>query len=143
MKRLFTIFSALLFFGLFAASSALAGTTSFAVIADGETAVAAGHSYSPVTINTEGLEGFFALEGRIEGSGAVKIEYWTSADGAAFTEPQGARDVITGFTATSGPASDGRFYVQFEPDFCRYLKIVISETGGISSITPSVILLKR
>ena len=143
MKRLFTLFSVLFVFALFAASSALAGDTNAVTIADGETAVAAGHSYSPVTINTEGLEGFFALQGQIEGGGAARIEYQTSADGAAFTEPQGARDIIEGFTATSGPASDGRFYVQFEPDFCRYLRIVITETGGVSSITPTVTLLKR
>jgi len=97
MKRLFTLFSILSVFALFAASNALAGDTNAVTIAGGETAVAAGHSYSPVTINTEGLEGFFALQGRITGSGTARIEYQVSADGATFSEPQGARDIIEGF----------------------------------------------
>lgn len=140
MKKALFVMAALAFF---AASPVLAGSTGSVVIADGSTAVAAGHSYSPVVVNTEGLEGYFALQGSITGSGTAKIEYLVSADGISFSEPQSAHDIIYGFTAASGPAGDGRFYVQFAPDFCRYLKIVISETGGSASVTPVVRLLKR
>lgn len=110
----------------------------------GTTAVAAGHAYSPVDVAFGGaVEGYFALQGTIAGDGTAKIEYWTSLDGTTFREPTGATDIISGFTKTSGPASDGKFYVQFFPDFAQYLRIVITETGGVSTITPTVKLLYK
>jgi hypothetical protein len=125
------------------ASPAMALDITSVTIADGLTAVAAGHSYSPVSVNCSTLEGYFALQGRIAGDGTAKIEYWTSSDGTTYREPTGATDIISGFTKTSGPASDGRFFIQFAPDFCKYLKIVITETGGVSTITPTITLIKR
>lgn len=109
----------------------------------GTTAVAAGHSYSPVSTFVYDSQGYFALQGTITGDGTAKIEYWTSLDGTTYREPTGATDIISGFTKTSGPASDGRFYIQFQPDFCKYIKIVITETGGLNTITPAVYLLRK
>ncbi|RJQ38308.1 MAG: hypothetical protein C4555_05085 [Dehalococcoidia bacterium] len=129
---------------LMVAGNVSAGTVKVQTIAAGATAVAAGHAYSPVDVSFGGaVEGYFALQGTIAGSGTAKIEYWTSLDGTTFREPTGATDIISGFTKTSGPASDGKFYVQFFPDFAQYLRIVITETGGVSTITPTVKLLYK
>jgi len=128
---------------LFLATPAMALDIGSVTIASGLTAVSAGHAYSPVSINVSGLEGYFALRGLIAGDGTAKVEFWTSADGVTYREPQGATDIVSGFTKTSGPASDGEFFKQFNPDFCKYLKIVITETGGVSTITPTITLIKR
>jgi hypothetical protein len=142
MKRVTFLFGLVL--ALLVAGSAFAGTVKISVIADGSTAVSAGHAYSPVNVALGGAnEGYFALQGRITGSGTAKIEYWVSADGVTYREPQGATDIISGFLATSGPGSDGYFYVQFAPDFHQFIKIVITETGGVSTITPTVKLLYK
>ncbi len=125
------------------AGPALAGTITTLTIADGLTALAAGHSYSPVSVNVEGLEGFFAIQARIEGDGTARISYEISADGVNYVTPVNAPDIVTGITKTSGPKGDGRVYAQFEPDFGRYLKIVITETGGANSIIPTVFLIKK
>lgn len=144
MKKLIL---AIALFVVFSPGLALAANEVISITASGvtigTTAVAAGHAYSPVDQFVWNNEGYFALQGRIEGNGTAKIEYWTSLDGATFREPTGATDIISSFTKTSGPASDGRFYKQFNPDFCKFLRIVITETGGINTITPTVYLIRK
>ncbi len=140
MKR--TIFFILVF--LFVAGSAHAGQVKMATMMDGGTAVAAGHAYSPTYVSLDfQKDGYFAVQGRIQGSGTAKVEYWVSADGTTYREPQNGSDIVSGFTATSGPLSDGRFYAQFSPDFCQFLMIVVTETGGVSTITPTIYLLYK
>lgn len=126
MKRL-----ALCTFALFLiAAPALANDVQTVTITSGT--IAASGSYSKA-VNVTLATGLFSLQGRVTGSGTVKIEYECSDDGITYREPQGASDIAAGLTATSGPESDGRFILQFFPDFSKYLAITITETGGGSS----------
>jgi len=120
---------------------ALAGSSvSLVTIMDGSTAIAASDDYSgtATTFSVAGREGFFAIQASASGSGTAKVEYYTSLDGTTFAEPAGAVDIIAALTSASGTVT-----VQFFPDFCEKIKIVVTETGGASSITPTIRMIYR
>lgn len=138
MKKLMILFALLLLASPVMADNSVIPITASGVTV-GTTAVAAGHAYSPLDIPVYGAaNGYFALQGTITGDGTCKIEYWTSLDNVTYREPTGATDIISSFTKTSGPNSDGKFYIQFFPDFCKHLRIVVTETGGVSTVTPNI-----
>lgn len=109
-------------------------------VMDGSTAVAAGDDYSgtTTTYTVGNREGFFSIQASATGSGAAKIEYYVSMDGTNFAEPSGASDIITGLTSSSGTVT-----AAFDPPLCESLRIVVTETGGASSITPTIYLMYR
>ncbi len=121
----------------FVPAMALAGSTPrVATIMDGATALSASQEYSgtTTTFTVSDREGFFAVQASAVGTGVVKIEFYTKADGAAtFAEPSSGGDIITGLTGSSGTVT-----TQFSPDYCNELCIVITETGGAASVTPTV-----
>jgi hypothetical protein len=77
--------------------------------------------------------GYFAAQITVTGSGTIKVEYLCSNDGVTYVEPEGASDIVSGMTA-------GTKYVAFQPPVSRYQKIKVTETGGASTATVTVIL---
>jgi hypothetical protein len=139
MKRLLTAFFIL---AVFAAPARAADPTTVVNLVDaagGTTTLAAGGAYTSAAVDCTRAEGYFGLQMAVSGAptytGTVKAEAWVSADGVTFAEPEGAADILTGMTATSGPAGNGKVYIKVQPDFCRYIKIVFTETGGASGVT--------
>lgn len=106
--------------------------------------ITAGGSYTETTgRNLQRLEGYVSIQIEISGSGTVTAEYLMSNDGTSFMEPDGAADIKTGMTATGGPNSDGKYFIQFAPQFGKYMKIRFTETGGASAATVSASLALR
>lgn len=80
--------------------------------------------------------GFFSLQVALTGDGTAQFEYLASNDGTTYITQSAAADLIfTGFTKTSGPGSDGKDIITFEPELCKFIKIKCTETGGANSIT--------
>jgi len=105
--------------------------------------IAANESFEsvPIKLPASSMEGFFALGIELTGSGTATFEYETSDYGNEFVTHSDAADkIVTGFTVTSGPGSDGKDRISFEPELCSYLKIKCTETGGASTITITVTL---
>lgn len=128
------------------------GKTETIPIMDGATAIAASGTYSGTVddgadawIDVRNREGFFTLEVEdVTGTGTFKAEYQIrSEDATTGPEPNGASDILTGVTATSGPAGDGNISVQFATHLGAYIRIVLTETGGAASVTPTINLILR
>jgi hypothetical protein len=81
-------------------------------------------------------EGFFSMQIAIVGAGNVDVIWSASNDGTNFIVPVGATDIYSAFGATSGPSSDGKSIVSFDPLVCKYLKFTATEqnAGAITSI---------
>jgi len=81
-------------------------------------------------------EGFFSLQIELTGTGTAKFEYENSNDGETFITQSAAVDqIVTGFTNSSGPGSDGKDLISFEPEPAKKMRIVCTETGGANSVT--------
>jgi hypothetical protein len=82
--------------------------------------------------------GYFSLQVEVTGSGTAKFEFLlsnnVSATGGDWIEPSGSLDIATGFTATSGPGSDGKDIFSFSPILARSIKIKCTETGSSDAI---------
>lgn len=79
--------------------------------------------------------GAFSLQVAVSGDGTAKIEYQLSNDGTTYLEPSGAVDVASGLVKTSGPGSDGNDIFYFQPKLGKYIRFLVTETGGVSSVT--------
>ena len=68
-------------------------------------------------------DGFHAVQfdGTFTGSASVRITYSVSLDNVTFQTPASASDIVTSTTA------DG--YFAFSPEMCKWIKIIITETG--------------
>jgi len=85
------------------------------------------------------LEGFFSLQIELTGNGTAKFEYEVSNDGETYiTQTATADQIVSGFTKTSGPGSDGKDLISFEPEPAKMMKIVCTETGTSDSVTITV-----
>ena len=104
------------------------------------TAISASGTYTSPSVDLSKFQvkGHFSIQVKVTGSGTCKFEYLLSNDGSNFLEPSTASDIVTGFTATSGPGSDGKYIYVFYPEPARYLKIKCTETGGANSVTATV-----
>ena len=89
--------------------------------------IAASGSHTATAVVVRNATGYFAVQLTFTGTGTAKVEYLCSVDGSTYTEPTGATDILTGCTA-------GTYYVQFFPDFTKYIKIKVTETGAANSI---------
>ena len=97
--------------------------------------VAAGSTATSDAIALGGRGGYFAIQEEITGDGTLKLEYLVSLDGENFLEPSEADDIATGQTKTSGPGSDGKDIISFEPALSPWIKIKATETGTSDSVT--------
>ena len=90
----------------------------------------------PLDLQAYAAEGFFSLQIELTGDGTAKFEYENSNDGKTYiTQSATADQIVSGFTKTSGPGSDGKDLVSFEPEPARYLRIKCTETGTADSVT--------
>jgi len=88
-----------------------------------------------IDINAYAEEGFFSLQVEVTGTGTAKFEYMISNNGADYITQTAAADVIVAdFVATSGPGSDGKDIISFEPEPAAKMKIKVTETGGATAI---------
>jgi hypothetical protein len=103
--------------------------------------------YSAVTIVASGTSlsdpldcslssGIFSLQLAITGDGTLKVEAKVSNDGTTYLVPDGASEIKTGLTKTSGPGGDGKIFIGFQTlGVSRFVKILLTETGGANSVT--------
>lgn len=98
--------------------------------------IAAGQTSTCSAIDLRNIaqQGYFSIQLAVTGDGTAKVEYQCSNNNSVFMEPQSAVDIITGFTKTSGPGSDGKGFYSFSPETCGWLKIKVSETGSTQAI---------
>ena len=116
-----------------------ASVTSTTVI-NAQTVVKSG-TYTSSAIDLSNVRGYFSLYYAITGDGTAKFEYLFSSDDSTFLEPSGGSDVATGLTKTSGPGADGKDVTAFSPFMWgKRMKIKVTETGGVNSITVTAIL---
>ena len=119
-----------------------AKTINTVLIFNAETIAAGADSTTDaIDLNKYRPEGYFSLQLTISGSGTAKVEYLLSNNGVDYMEPSSGEDIVTAHTATSGPGADGKDIYVFEPEVARFLKIKISETGGVASIVAIATLL--
>ena len=104
-------------------------------IAGSETIALSDNFTYDVDLVRENANGYFSIQIYITGDGTLKAEYLVSNDGTHFIEPTGATDIFSAYTKTSGPGSDGRDIVSFEPELAGHLRIKFTETGGANSVT--------
>jgi len=95
---------------------------------DGSTIAASSTGFYDITLGDYRPEGFASLQVEISGSGTLKIEQTTSNDGLTFNEPSGASDIVTALTT-------GSAIYPFDLSFAKYLRILLTETGGADSVT--------
>lgn len=151
MKRALFILAILVFMA--PALCSAASVTKTKTITDGAALAAGGARCYSTTSATDGYvdvryaDGFFGVKVTVAGDGTLKLEYAVSDTGDGYTpvfrEPDGASDVITGVTKTSGPGQDGIVYTYFTPAISNYLTFTCVESGGASAITPTVELMYR
>ena len=111
-------------------------------IFDAITIAAGGTATSvPLDLSSYAKEGYFSLHITLSGSGTAKFEYMVSNDKTNFVTQTATADVIvSGFTATSGPGSDGKDVISFEPELADQMKIICTETGAANSVTITVVI---
>lgn len=106
----------------------------------GKTLAASG-SVESVSKNLDELQinGFFSCQIALTGDGTGKFQWGVSNDGSNWIYSADASDnIVTAFTVTSGPGSDGKNIYSFDPILGKFLKIKVTETGGADTITFSV-----
>jgi hypothetical protein len=99
-----------------------------------EQEIAASGSATSDIIEVKESVGYFAVQMFVRGAGTIKIEYLISLDGVNFLEPSAAADIASGQTTASGPGTDGRDIFTFSPILAPYMKIKVTETGGVSTV---------
>ena len=108
-------------------------------IFDAEAVMASGTGQSgAVTLQSRSkVEGFFSLELEITGDGTCKAEYQLANSAASNCRvPENAVAIATNLTKTSGPNSDGKVFLEgWSPGVAKFIKILITETGGANSVT--------
>lgn len=85
--------------------------------------------------------GYFSLQLIVTGDGTLKAEYMISNDKQHFVTKTAAADqIVIGFTKTGGPGTDGIDVISFEPEPCPQMRIKLTETGGLSTVTATGII---
>lgn len=79
--------------------------------------------------------GNFSLQLEVTGDGTLKAEKKLSNDGDNYLIPEGDVAFLTGITKTSGPGADGKIIDGFSSDVANFLKIILTETGGVNPVT--------
>ena len=98
-------------------------------------AVTAGSSATSSAFDLNLTGGQFSLQIEVTGDGTAKLEWLGSNDGVDYVKPNNANDIVTAFTKTDGPGSDGKHIYSFNVSLVKFLKIKITETGAADSVT--------
>lgn len=94
---------------------------------DSETITAGSYAVSRA-YNVSRLNGLFALQCTVTGSGTLKLEYQLSNDQTTWGT---ATAIQAGLTA-------GNYQISATTAFANYLRVVATETGAVSSATISI-----
>ena len=89
-------------------------------------------------IDLANVRGYFSVQYLITGDGTITLSYTLSNDGSTYLLPSADSDIATGLTKTSGPGSDGKDIIMFNPSIARFMKITATETGGANSAVVTV-----
>ena len=106
-------------------------------IFDEETIAAGGTSLSRAIDLSQAGESV-SIQIELTGDGTAKVEWIGSNDGVEFIKPNNASDIVTNFTKSSGPGSDGKHIYGFSISLVKFMKIKITETGLANAITITV-----
>ncbi len=96
--------------------------------------IAAGESYTTEPIEMATSQGLFGLQLAVSGDGTLKVEALLSNDGTTYRTKEGATEVLTGITKTSGPGSDGKLITDYDVGYSKFFKVKFTETGGANSV---------
>jgi len=87
--------------------------------------------------------GNFALQWTIvsnNGTPGVKFEWEESVDGITFVHNDG-QDIASSLTDATGPGSDGVDMIDFAPQPCEAIKIMVTEDGSAScAVTATLVM---
>jgi len=95
---------------------------------------------SVINLSNLPADGKMLLDLTITGDGTAKAEYLVcdTVDGT-FIEPSGATDICTGHTKVTGASGRNLYKIDsWTPFLNKFMKIKITETGGVNTITPTV-----
>ena len=106
--------------------------TSAVKIFNAQVVTAAGNALS-TEIDLRRTEGYLALQWTITGDGTGKFEVLSSLNGVDFLDIN--TDIAAAQTKTTGPSSDGKNAASATCIPCPVVKIKVTETGGVNSIT--------
>jgi len=95
--------------------------------------IAAGGSLDSEKINLNYPQGFFSLQAEISGSGTVKFEFLLSNNGVDYLAPEAGGVIVENLDSGSGPAADGKVFVEFSVPVAPHIMIKAAETGGASA----------
>jgi len=115
------------------AAPALAADTTVVTLFENRSIAASG-GYTSAVLDVGSAEGYFSLSVSVRGEGTCKINYQASNDLTVWAEPQGVTAVLSGLTKTSGPGLNGKVLDQIAPEFARYLRFCVTETGGAAAV---------
>ena len=118
-------------------AASAAATTGVVTLLNAQAISAAG-TYTSSTVNLTNAEGLVSLQITLTGDGTASIVYQTSNDGTTFAEPEGVTAVVSGFTKTSGGSSNGNAMEQISVEFAKYVRLLVTETGGAEAIAVTI-----
>jgi len=116
------------------------------ILLDKETITAASNKVTEIIdLDLDTIEGFFSVQLIVTGGGTAKIEYMnsnlaTSLDTDYVVQSAAADIIVSNFTATSGPGSDGKDVISFSPEPANRMKLKVTETGGVTAIAVTLII---
>jgi len=89
-----------------------------------------------INLNQRKPIGFFSLQMNLDGTGVVtSVTYQLSNDGASFSTPVGAANIVSNFTTNSGANSDGNSTYGFTPILSKFMRILAVATGTSVDVT--------
>jgi len=102
---------------------------------DGLVVQASGTVYSsPVALSYSA--GYVSLFLQNTGTGLITLDYELSLDNSrwAQVETPPLNPLSSSFSSTSGPTSDGKTYIYFEPPAAAWLRFKVTETAAANTV---------
>jgi len=85
-----------------------------------------------------------SIQLEVTGNGTARVEWVGTNDDTAlvtaFITPNNASDIVTAFTKTSGPGSNGKHIYPFGLSLVKKIAIKVTETGGVNPVTVTALL---
>ena len=99
--------------------------------------IAASASLYSLVCTVINLTGAASLLLQNSGDGTATVTYESSHDGVNWAQMETLADsaLLVGFTKTSGPAADGKVFHSFSLPVSAFLRLKVTETAGLSSLT--------
>lgn len=87
----------------------------------------------PWQIKLFAINGFFSVNLKVTGTGAVELSYLLSHDGVTYLPPSSAASIVAGFTSSSG--TSGQDIFSFSPEIAPWIKIrAINRSAAASTV---------